>query len=77
MAGADVSETNGRRAATHWAEPESVAKSMAQSMRAREARQREYEELLRTGGAVNLKAAMARCFAAGNHGTEALRGGFD
>jgi hypothetical protein len=58
-------------------ERKSVEKSLAQSQRAREARQREHDELIASGRVIQPKAAMARCFSAGNHGTEALRGGFD
>lgn len=62
---------------TYGTGPKSIARSLAQSKRAREARQREYDELVAARRVVDLKAAMARCFTAGNHSTETLRGGFD
>lgn len=37
----------------------------------------EHARLIAEGKVIDTKAAMARCFTAGNHGTEALRGGFD
>lgn len=53
---------------------QSKLKSQEEAARLEAKRSQEHKELVQSGRAIDVRAAMARCFSSGNHGTEALRG---
>lgn len=53
----------------------SVLKSREEARRLEKKRNEEHKRIVESGQAINPKEAMARCFASGSHGNEALKGG--